>query len=78
MNATISTTEILNNGMQCLKEKLGVVEAERFISIIIREQFDYTKWQSQYYDHMPDEEFNSEAVKYAETHPHTGKAKRVL
>lgn len=77
MNA-ISTAEILNNGMKCLKEKLGVIEAERFISVIIREQFDYTKWQAEYFDKMTDEEFNMAAAEYARNNSHKGKAKIVL
>jgi len=32
-------------GMKALREKLGLVEAERFISLIHRENFDYTEWQ---------------------------------
>lgn len=77
MNA-ISTAEILNNGMKCLKEKLGVIEAERFISVIIREQFDYTKWQAEYFDKMTDGEFNTAAKEYARNNSHKGKAKIVL
>ena len=45
-----STAEIMNKGMRCLTEHLGVVEAEHFISVIIREKFDYTKWQREYFD----------------------------
>ncbi|MCL2067386.1 MAG: hypothetical protein FWG99_07980 [Treponema sp.] len=34
-----------NEGMRVLLDNLGRVEAERFISLIIREPFDYTEWQ---------------------------------
>ena len=34
-----------NEGMRVLLNNLGNVEAERFISLIIREPFDYTEWQ---------------------------------
>ena len=34
-------------GMKILSEKLGIVDAERFISLIIRENFDYTKWREE-------------------------------
>ena len=37
---TTNTVEIMNRGMQCLTDGLGVVDAEQFISIIIREKFD--------------------------------------
>jgi len=32
-------------GLKVLIAKLGEVQAERFISLIMRESFDYTKWQ---------------------------------
>lgn len=34
-------------GMKTLREKLDMVEAERFISFILRENFDYTEWQKE-------------------------------
>ncbi len=71
------TVEIMNRGMECLTEKLGIVEAERFISIIIREKFDYTKWQRQYFDAMAPGEFNQRALEYAKEHPYTGNAERL-
>jgi len=32
-------------GMRALRERLGPVEAEKFIVLIRREPFDYTEWQ---------------------------------
>lgn len=32
-------------GMRALRERLGLVEAEKFIALIRREPFDYTEWQ---------------------------------
>lgn len=78
MSTTISTSEILNIGMECLKEKLGVVDAERFISVVLREQFDYTKWQQMYFEGMTSEQFNDGSVKYSEEHPHKGNAKVII
>jgi len=72
---TTSTDEVMRRGMQCLIDGLGVVEAERFISVIIREQMDYTKWQRQYYDAMAPGEFEKQALEYAKEHPFKGKAK---
>lgn len=37
--------EIRSEGLEALTSKLGPVEAERFISLILREPFDYTSWQ---------------------------------
>ncbi len=41
----ITDTEIRIKGMQILAKHLGDVEAERFIALIQREPFDYTKWR---------------------------------
>jgi hypothetical protein len=72
---TVSTTEVMNRGMQCLTDALGVVEAEHFISVIIREQMDYTKWQRQHFDAMTPGKFGEKALEYATEHPFKGKAK---
>ena len=74
---TASTAEVMRRGMQCLTDGLGIVEAETFISIIIREQMDYTKWQRQYFDAMAPGEFGKQALEYAKEHPFNGKAKKV-
>ncbi len=72
-----SNAEIMNKGMECLKENLGVVDAEMFISLIIREKFDYTRWQREYFDKMAPGEFNEEAVRYAKEHPYNGNAQKL-
>lgn len=61
--------EIMSRGINCLLEKLGVVETERFIALINREKFDYTKWQRQRFDGMSSEEFNKAAVAYSRETP---------
>ena len=38
-------TLIRVEGMEALMEKLGLVEAERFIMLNKRERFDYTRWR---------------------------------
>ncbi|MBQ3918832.1 MAG: hypothetical protein II695_04090 [Oscillospiraceae bacterium] len=73
----INTVDILNRGMECLTEGLGVVEAEQFISVIIRERFDYTRWQREYFDGLAPGEFHDKAIKYAKDHPYNGDAERL-
>ena len=63
-----STAVILNDGMNCLLEKLGVLETEIFISHLLREPFDYTMWQSEHYADIPVHDLNQKAVEYARTH----------
>lgn len=40
-----SDTEIKMQAFQVLFQSLGSLETERFISIIKRNNFDYTKWR---------------------------------
>ena len=42
-----------SRGMKILAESLGLVEAERFITLVKRESFDYTKWQRELYKDIP-------------------------
>ena len=64
-----NTIDIIDQGMRCLVEKLGVVATEQFISIILREKFDYTKWQRTMFDVMDSDDFNQAAIAYNKEHP---------
>lgn len=70
-----STVEIMDLGLACLVEKLGIINAEHFIATIKKESFDYTAWQREYFDRMAPGQFVAEASEYAKTHPHKGKGK---
>ena len=72
-----NAVEIMDTGFACLVEKLGVVNAERFIAMIKRESFDYTIWRKEYFKNMNMEEIREEAVAYEESHPFQGKAVRL-
>lgn len=63
-----STVELMDIGMKCLIERLGLIDAERFISMIIREQSDYTEWRKHYFGDMTSEEFHKAAMEYGKTH----------
>lgn len=41
-----SDAEVHYDGVKALMQLLGVVDAERFIALINRERFDYTKWRA--------------------------------
>ena len=49
--------ELLQRGMRCLIDNLGIIEAERFVALLSRERGDYTEWQREHYDNMSSEEF---------------------
>lgn len=72
-----STIEIMDMGLACLVEKLGIVDAEYFIATIKKENFDYTAWQREYFDKMKPGQIHTEALNYSKTHEHHGKGKRL-
>ena len=37
--------EIRSQGYHALAESMGAVEAERFVTLLLREPFDYTEWR---------------------------------
>ena len=47
-----NAVNILDQGFACLVDNLGVIDAEYFISLIKRDDFDYTLWQREYFDKM--------------------------
>lgn len=53
---------IRQEGMRLLIENMGRVDAERFISLVIREPFDYTKWQADLFEEMSLEELSKKAM----------------
>ena len=67
-----NTVEILDQGVDCLVERLGVVGAEHFIALIKRDDFDYTTWQRAFFDKLAPGEFASKASEHAKDHPYTG------
>lgn len=74
----MNTAELMEQGIACLVEKFGVLDAEHFISLIKRDDFDYTVWQREYFDRMEPDEFMKKAADYTEAHPYKGKAQILL
>jgi len=53
---------IRTEGMNTLIKNLGLVEAERFVMLMQKETFDYTKWQENLFEDMTiDEIYNNAA-----------------
>lgn len=59
----LTDTEIKLKGVQVLTVSLGKVDAERFIALIQREPFDYTKWQRDLWDDQSVEDISRNAMK---------------
>ena len=72
-----SVVELMDAGFACLIERLGVVDAERFVAMIKRDSFDYTLWRREYFDKMDLNQVSEEAAVYAKSHPNNGKGIRV-
>jgi hypothetical protein len=64
----ISDTTLLCKGMECLTENLGLVEAEKFITLIHNESFDYTIWRrDNLFKGLTVEELSKKAMDYRQT-----------
>ena len=67
-----TNAEVMQMGMECLIEKLGIIDTERFISNLLRERFDYTEWRKKYFANVDLETFLNEAAEYEKAHPFQG------
>jgi len=59
-----SDTMLKCEGLRVLTEQLGIVEAERFVALMRRETFDYTKWRNGLYEGVSLDAFLHDAQKY--------------
>ena len=57
-------TEIKATGFRALVAALGDVQAEKFIALIQREPFDYTRWQQTLWADKSIEEISQAAMKH--------------
>ena len=65
-------TEVRLRGLRALVDALGPVEAERFISLILREPFDYTSWQRQLWAESSVDELSKAAMQWRRAAPNKG------
>jgi hypothetical protein len=60
----MTDTELKVKGFNTLVDTLGEVDAERFITLILREPFDYTKWQKNLWENRSMEEISRAAMQH--------------
>ena len=60
----ITDTEIKLKGFKALVKNLGEVAAERFIALIIKDKFDYTKWQRKMFPDINIETLSQKAMNF--------------
>ena len=65
----ITDTEIKREGLKALSQSLGQVEAERFITLLLREPFDYAQWQETLFEGKSIEEISNAASALREKRP---------
>jgi hypothetical protein len=63
----IIDSEIRIKGMKALIQELGETGAVRFITLIVREPFDYTQWQDKLWEDLSIEELSKQAMDYIST-----------
>jgi hypothetical protein len=59
-----SDTLIKSDGMRVLAENLGIIEAERFITLVLREPFNYTEWQRSLYGNIDVKELYGKIMEF--------------
>ncbi|MDR2439318.1 MAG: hypothetical protein LBE12_08115 [Planctomycetaceae bacterium] len=71
MNSDLQSESALRTeAMNILIEHLGVLNTERFINSILKDQFDYTEWQRDLWNDKTIEEIHQEAAaSYKKRHP---------
>jgi len=60
-------TEIKMSAYEILNQALGMIETERFIALIQRERFDYTKWRENIFREMTGKEISKKAMEFQNT-----------
>jgi hypothetical protein len=64
-----STAAIMEKGTEALLKSLGVLDTEQFISTLLKEPFDYTKWSREYFSFYDPDRFLHDAIEYDKNNP---------
>ena len=59
----ITDEQLKIEGLKALTKALGEVQAEKFIALIMRSPFDYTKWQKKLWAERSVEDISDAAMK---------------
>jgi hypothetical protein len=63
----MTDTALKCKGMDILTKTLGIVESERFITLILREPFDYTKWREHWCEGVSLDNFYANVKQFSAT-----------
>ncbi|MCY3550635.1 MAG: hypothetical protein OXH39_09255 [Candidatus Poribacteria bacterium] len=59
----VTDEQLKVEGLKALTEALGDIQAEKFIALVMRSRFDYTKWQRKLWVEKSMEEISDAAMK---------------
>jgi len=68
-NQEYTMSEMYRLGIECLVDRFGIVNTEKFIAAVKTSDFDYTEWRRDMFDDMSVEEYDASIVEYGKTHP---------
>ena len=63
----MNDTVLRHSVLKCLIDNFGVVQTERFLSLLIKEPFDYTKWQRDLFTDMSVQDLFRAATEWKES-----------
>jgi len=69
MAKMLTEEKLRQQAVQALADKLGPVDALRFLALVSREPFNYQRWRKRYFSHYDVEELLEEVRKH---HGHRG------
>ena len=58
-------TMIKHDGFNAIFKSLDLVEAERFVVLLKRDDFDYTEWRKDLWENFTVEELSKKAMQFA-------------
>ena len=64
MGKVMTDNEIKLQGVDALISSLGEVQAERFITLMLREPFNYTEWQAKLWSDKSIDELSNMAMSF--------------
>lgn len=75
---SVNKLDLYSRGIKALRDILGTVDTEEFISLVKSDNFDYTLWQRQHFDQKTPEQINQEAEEYVLAHPYSGDPSTII
>jgi hypothetical protein len=65
-----NNTVLIDKGIKCLTDGLGLLEAEQFIYVLLSQPFDYTEWRKDHlFTGMSVDEISAAADTYCRENP---------